>query len=105
VHTFGKGWKGVRLGLTGLIEHGIFFLPTSYFLSIQEEGGEKNSRKELVCVECTSSDNTHTHIPELFVPSKGQKNKPFVSAPIEVPSRPYLEDTLTQTHSISFAWQ
>lgn len=49
--------------------------PTSYFLSIQEEGDQKNSRKELVCVECAGTDNTHTHkFLNLLCPAKKKKN-------------------------------
>lgn len=78
-HTW-QGVEGCAFGPDWIDRAWAFFSaslepPTSYFLSIQEEGDEKNSRKELVCVECTSSDNTHTQIPELIVPSKGQKKK------------------------------
>lgn len=85
---------------------GFFFcLPGApYFLLpvYPGRGGRKEFQKRISLRRMHKHrQHTHTQIPELIVPSKEKKT--FVPGPIEVPSHPYLEDTLTQTHPLSFA--
>lgn len=66
VHTLGKGWKGVRLGLTGLIEHGLFFcLPGApYFLLpvYPGRGWRKEFQKRISLFRMHKLwQHTHTH--------------------------------------------
>lgn len=89
---------------------GFFFcLPGApYFLLpvYPGRGGRKEFQKRIsLCRMHKLWQHTHTNSRAYCAQQRTKKKKPFVSGPIEVPSHPYLEDTLTQTHSISFAWQ